>query len=371
MKTAVLTGATSGIGNSILREFIDDGYTVYAGYRDIRQKKELSAISSQVIPFRIDLTKKWTVEDAIKTINQSVEKIDVLINVAGKVIAGPLETLSVNKIREQFEVNTFAQLEFAQGLFEKLDGGKIINMSSMASYGMFPFLAPYCASKKALDMLFNSLRIETGTKVKIISVKPGVIATPLWQKAVDENRENLGAGKYKVVADFLIANAMKNSSDGLNPVVVAKKVLQIANCEKPKNSYVIGFDAKGVQLLSKLPQKFIDVIVEHQLVKRVKEQLNKVMIIQNPTDSVSEQTFVEQEKQETSEPDQEENNHLDTLFEPETDISLEHIDINNDNAEENNSQQEEFEEIEEQKHDDGFESALQDAIDANQSDRED
>ncbi|MBQ9688539.1 SDR family NAD(P)-dependent oxidoreductase, partial [bacterium] len=229
MKTAVITGATSGIGNSILNKFLNDGYVVYAGYRDIRQKKDLE-ISENVVPFRIDLSKKWTIEEAVKTINASVEKIDVLVNVAGKVVAGPLETMSVNKIREQFEVNTFSQLEFAQGLFQKLDGGKIINISSMASYGIFPFLAPYCASKRALDMLFNSLRIETGSKVKVVSVKPGVIATPLWQKAIDENREQLSEGKYKIVGDFLMSNAIKNSNSGLNPSVVAKKVLAIANC---------------------------------------------------------------------------------------------------------------------------------------------
>ena len=278
MKTAVITGATSGIGNSILNKFLNDGYVVYAGYRDIRQKKDLE-ISENVVPFRIDLSKKWTIEEAVKTINASVEKIDVLVNVAGKVVAGPLETMSVNKIREQFEVNTFSQLEFAQGLFQKLDGGKIINISSMASYGIFPFLAPYCASKRALDMLFNSLRIETGSKVKVVSVKPGVIATPLWQKAIDENREQLSEGKYKIVGDFLMSNAIKNSNSGLNPSVVAKKVLAIANCANPKTSYTIGLDAIGAQLVAKLPQKLIDMLVESQLVKRVKAQLDEVLLV--------------------------------------------------------------------------------------------
>lgn len=279
MKTAVITGATSGIGNSILKAFLNDGYKVFAGYRDIRQKKDLMALSENVVPFRIDLTKKWTIDEAIKTINDSVEKIDVLVNVAGKVVAGPLENLPVNKIREQFEVNVFSHLELSQGLFKKLNGGKIINISSMASYGLFPFLAPYCASKKTMDMMFSSLRIETGSSVKIISVKPGVISTPLWQKSIDENKEHLGEGKYKLVGDFLISNAIKNASNGLNPNVVAKKVLKIANSKNPKTSYTIGFDAFLAKMVSKLPQKIIDIIVESHLVKKVKAQLKEVLII--------------------------------------------------------------------------------------------
>ena len=338
MKTAVITGATSGIGNSLLKAFLNDGYRVFAGYRDIRQKKDLTILSENVIPFRIDLTKKWTVEEAIKTIKESADSIDVLINVAGKVVAGPLETLSVDKIREQFEVNTFSHLELAQGLFEKLDGGKIINISSMASYGMFPFLAPYSASKRALDMLFNSLRIETGSKVKIISVKPGVISTPLWKKAVEENKDNLGSGKYKVVADYLTANAMKNSNHGLNPRTVAKQILKIANCEKPKTSYVIGLDAIGVRLLSKLPQHCIDLIVEHQLIKKIRNQLSSITILDNPqfepqtyereeivtekeeiTNEKNISSFEEKSFEEKYEP---EVNSVNEIFEPETDISL-------------------------------------------------
>lgn len=365
MKVAVITGATSGIGNNLLKNFLNDGYTVFAGYRDVRQKKNLVMLSDRVIPFRIDLTKKWTIDEAIKTINESTDKIDVLINAAGKVTAGPLEHLSVDKIREQFEVNTFAHLELAQGLFAKLDGGKIINISSMASYGLFPFIAPYCASKKALDMLFNSLRIETGSKVKIISVKPGVIATPLWKKAVDENRENLGSGKYKVVADYLISNAMKNETDGLDSEKVAKKILKIANTPKPKTSYVIGVDAVGARLVSKFPQKLIDIIVEHQLVKRVKAQLKEIVMISSQNDvkvredievSENENTSINTEKNENIAVNEAEKNELsdiDILFEPETDFSISEAVIN--------------EKIKYQIEDENSHTVLEEAIDSDNS----
>ena len=67
------------------------------------------------------------------------------------------------------------------------ENGKIINISSMASFGIFPFISPYCASKRCLDMFFNSLLIENKKNIKVVSIKPGVISTPLWGKSVSEN----------------------------------------------------------------------------------------------------------------------------------------------------------------------------------------
>ena len=134
------------------------------------------------------MERKDSIAQAAAFIKSKTNKIDTIINVAGCVIAGLVDRIDVDDIRKQFEVNTFSHLDFSQRLLTLLDGGKIINISSMASYGIFPFVAPYCASKRALDILFNSLSVESN--IKVISVKPGVIATPLWGKAVELNKKS-------------------------------------------------------------------------------------------------------------------------------------------------------------------------------------
>lgn len=114
-----------------------------------------------------------------------------MINVAGNVVAGPVETLDTDRLRDQFEVNTFSHIEFMQALLPILDNGRIINISSMSSFGHFPFISPYCASKRALDIFFNAFAIENHRNIKVVSIKPGVIATPIWEKSVKSNLDGI------------------------------------------------------------------------------------------------------------------------------------------------------------------------------------
>lgn len=114
-----------------------------------------------------------------------------MINVAGNVVAGPVETLDTDRLRDQFEVNTFSHIEFMQALLPILDNGRIINISSMSSFGHFPFISPYCASKRALDIFFNAFAIENNRNIKVVSIKPGVIATPIWEKSVKSNLDGI------------------------------------------------------------------------------------------------------------------------------------------------------------------------------------
>lgn len=269
MKTIVITGATSGIGNLLVKEFVKQGCRVFAGYRNIKLKKELMKISENVIPFRIDMAKEWTVSDAAKFISERTDKIDTLINAAGCVTAGAMECLDVNKIREQFEVNTFSHLQFTQGLFKKLEGGRIINISSTSSFGIYPFIAPYCASKRALDMLFNSLQLECKADIKVISIKPGIIKTPLWEKSIEQNKDVLGDNiKYQKEFDFMVENAGKSFEKGLDPQKVVDLVIKVNNLEKPKPSYTLGLDAKVAEIVSHFPQRWINFIVKKMFEKR-------------------------------------------------------------------------------------------------------
>ena len=189
-KIYVITGATSGIGEALVKRLAEDN-VIYAGYRSEDKKAELKNVSENIIPFYVDYAKPETVSLAIAQIKETAEKIDTLINIAGCVVAGPVEEISIDEIRRQFNVNVFGHVELAQGLASLLENGKIINVSSMASFGIFPFISPYCASKRALDMFFNSFLIENKHNIQVVSIKPGVIATPLWDKSIKENTKSL------------------------------------------------------------------------------------------------------------------------------------------------------------------------------------
>ena len=158
-KTYVITGATSGIGNALVKRLAENNI-IYAGYRSDSKKEELKKLSENIIPFYVDYANPETISGAIAQIKETAKRIDTLINIAGCVVAGPIEEISIDEIRRQFNVNVFGHIELAQGLANIMENGRIINVSSMASFGIFPFISPYCASKRALDMFFNSFLIE-------------------------------------------------------------------------------------------------------------------------------------------------------------------------------------------------------------------
>lgn len=270
-KTYVITGATSGIGKALTEFLAKSGCTVFAGYRSELKSRELSLISENIFPFYVDYARPETVSLAVEYIKSKTSKVDTLVNIAGCVVAGPVEKLKMDEVRRQFNVNVFGHIEMAQGLVDLLIDGKIINVSSMASFGIFPFISPYCASKRCLDMFFNSFLIENKRNIKVVSIKPGVIVTPLWEKSINENTELMcECAGYEKEMEFISNNARKNETKGLNVNKVVDVILKADNVKNPKLSYTVGRDAFGAYLISKLPQVIINKLVKFGLKFRMK-----------------------------------------------------------------------------------------------------
>lgn len=267
-KCIVITGGTSGIGKELVNQFIADDYTVFCGFRN---KEKLEANMSQyVIPFYIDMKNRQSIVDAAEFIKSKTDKVDVLINAAGIVAAGPVELIDTDRLREQFDVNVFSHIEFTQNLVPVLEGGRVVNISSMSSFGNFPFISPYCASKRALDIFFNAFTVENHKNIKVVSIKPGVISTPIWQKSVESNEEQIkNCGDYVKEMEFLKDNALKNTDKGLDVVKAAEFIKKIALKKNAKTSYTLGKDAKFAQIMSYFPQDMINFLVKVILRYRV------------------------------------------------------------------------------------------------------
>lgn len=266
-KVYVITGAASGIGKALVENLAPDN-KVFAGYRREGGAEELSKISSNVIPFKINMCDDVSIETAVKFIKAHTDKVDTLINVAGCVVAGAMEGIPVAELRRQFDTNVFGHVAITQGLLDPLEGGRVINISSMSSYGIFPFIAPYCASKRALDILFNSFLLETKRNIKVVSIKPGVIATPLWNKSIEQNSKSIGACKgFEAEMTYMIKNADKNEKNGAPVEKVVATVLKADRAKNPKLTYTVGKDALAARLVSKLPQSVINKIIKSKVNK--------------------------------------------------------------------------------------------------------
>ena len=267
-KVVVITGSTSGIGEELTKLYsLSENFRIFAGYRN---PDKISNNLENVDYFYINLADTKSIISAADYIKSKVGKVDILINVAGSVVAGPVEVLPIDKLKEQFQINAFSHIEFVQNLFPVLDNSRIINISSMASFGHFPFISPYCASKRSLDIFFNALLIENHKNLEIVSIKPGVIATPIWEKSVNSNEQILNNNiDYAKELNFLKNNALSNTQKGLDVRIVAEKIKEISLKKRVKSSYLIGKDARFAQILSYLPQDIINNLVKLGLKARI------------------------------------------------------------------------------------------------------
>ena len=269
-KIYVITGATSGIGKALVQVLAKDNI-VFAGYRSDGKLEELQTISEKIYPFYVDYAKPETIAQAIEYIKSQCNKVDTLINIAGCVVAGPVEKLVMTEVRRQFDVNVFGHIEMAQGLADLLENGKIINVSSMASFGIFPFISPYCASKRCLDMFFNLFLVENKKNIKVVSIKPGVITTPLWEKSINENTKYLDrCTGYEKEMEYVLKNAQKNETSGLSSDKVVEVILKADSAKNPKLSYTVGKDACFAHFVSKLPQCIVNKLIKFGIKIRMK-----------------------------------------------------------------------------------------------------
>lgn len=259
-QNVLLTGASSGIGNAILELLAKNNFKIFATVRKIEDKEKIEKLNDNIKCYIADLTNEKDIERIENEIKADAKHIDIIINNAGVAYTNILEAANLDVIREQFEINTFAPLRIIKAFLPLMDAGKIINISSISSNIVYPFISPYCASKRSLDIFFQALNIEINNpKIKIVSIKPATIKTPIWDKShkiAQNNFENLPSNiqnKYKDVLRKLLKSSKLSAQNGIDVSKVAKLVLKIIQMKNPKMSYCVGITSHISVWFSRLP----------------------------------------------------------------------------------------------------------------------
>lgn len=180
MKTIVITGATSGFGNGLVKALLEKGHRVVATGRNLSQRSDLfdrerSKFPGQLIEIDLDVIISQQRANVVAQI-EKLGRIDVLINNAGYGLFGPLENTDEDKIRDQFEVNFFGPVFLIRDLLPLLrkSRGLIINVSSVLGFVGFPLASLYCACKFAIEGLSESLAYELEPHgVRVALIQPG------------------------------------------------------------------------------------------------------------------------------------------------------------------------------------------------------
>ena len=247
-KVALVTGSSSGIGYETSLALAREGYFTYATMRDLKKEAVIKKIAEEEnLPLKVielDVDNDDSVQNAVETIIEEKQRIDVLVNNAGWGIWGTAEDVSIEEFRAQFETNFFSVVRMIQKvapIMRKQGTGDIVNISSIAGRIGFPVSTAYISSKFAIEGLSESLRYELGPfGIDVIIIEPGVIKTNFFDSMKTAKKAD---DAYKEITEKVISGVKMMAEMGTPPKEVANVIIKSLKEEKPLPRYVVGNDA--------------------------------------------------------------------------------------------------------------------------------
>lgn len=272
MKSVVVTGVSTGIGWGIAKVLTGQGVRVFGSVRRASDAERLrQEFGDRFVPLIFDVTDEAAVRAAADQVREALAGAPLmgLVNNAGVAVAGPLLHLPVADFRQQIEVNLTGVVIATQAFAPLLIGqpaGRIVNISSVGGKNGSPFMAPYNASKFALEGLSESLRRELMLfGVDVIVVAPGAVATPIWGKARPEDIEPYRDTPFYPALRKVHAFMTASGAAGLAPEVIGAAVAKALTTAKPKARYTVAPNPVTTFLMANLPRRTVDRMVARRL----------------------------------------------------------------------------------------------------------
>lgn len=266
-KVILITGASSGMGKVTAEELIKDGHTVYCAARSVEKMKDLEQMGGKIL--KMDVSDEQSLEASVDEIISAEGKIDVLWNNAGFGLYGPVEEISIDKARYQFDVNLFGLAKLTQKVLPHMRekrNGLIINTSSMGGKIYTPLGAWYHATKHAVEGFSDCLRLELKEfNINVVVLEPGLIDTGFAAGVEHHFAPEAMNGAYKRIVQAVL-NASSGSMKMSPPTVIANTVRKIVNSKKPKTRYLVGSMAKPLVYIRRIfGDKLYDKIIMSQI----------------------------------------------------------------------------------------------------------
>ncbi|GAA4250129.1 oxidoreductase [Dactylosporangium darangshiense] len=264
-KVAIVTGASSGIGEATARRLRAMGYTVYAAARRVERMAPMAEIG--IRPVGVDVTDDESMVGFVERVIAESGRVDVLVNNAGYGSYGAVEDVPLHEARRQFEVNVFGLARLSQLVLPHMrrqGSGRIINISSIGGKIYEPLGGWYHATKFAVEGLSDSMRMELAPfGIDVVVIEPGAIATEWSGVAGRHLLETSGQGPYAKQAARL-ATFFTADPDGMAspPSVIADAVAKVVTARRPRTRYAVGRGAKPILAARRiLPDRAFDRIM--------------------------------------------------------------------------------------------------------------
>ncbi len=251
-KIILITGASSGIGKCCAEYLSQKGYIVYGTSRKpmVSQKENLHFLE-------MDVTNRDSIQAGVNKIIAEQGRIDVVVNNAGMGIGGALELVTSEEMKLQMDTNFMGMTNVCSvviPIFRAQQEGKIINMSSIAGVMGIPYQGAYSASKAAVESYSECLSLELRRfNIRVIIIEPGDFCTEFTaNRVVSSITQNHPA--YKQSFETTLKIIEKEETNGLKPIVIARRMEKIICKKKPKFRYPVG---NFVQILSIYVKRFV------------------------------------------------------------------------------------------------------------------
>jgi NAD(P)-dependent dehydrogenase (short-subunit alcohol dehydrogenase family) len=260
-KVWFITGASKGLGLSLVKQLLKGGYPVAATSRNVRELSDAVGVDERFLPLAVDLTKEDSVADGISKAVERFGRIDVVVNNAGYGIGGSVEELTDEETRASFDVNLFGTVNVIRKAMPYLraqGSGHIINISSIGGINASSGWALYSAAKFAVVGLSEALATDVAEfGVKVTVVAPGAFRTSfLTDESLTIAKHPLDA--YTAVrATHKRFKAMDGTQAG-DPEKAAAAMIRIAQEENPPLYLLLGQDAydRAIRQVDELKRTF-------------------------------------------------------------------------------------------------------------------
>lgn len=272
LKHVVVTGVSTGIGRSAAQQLVRHGFHVFGTIRKLDDAKSLQdELGDRFTPVVCDVCNEASVREAARQVEARLDGqlLWGLVNNAGIALAGPLKHLPLDQVRNQMDVNIVGLIAVTQAFLpllgarrdrpERLEAGRIVNVSSIAGILPLPMFGAYTASKHAVEALSRSLRTEVAWYgIPVIMIEPGPIESPIWSKMIDLERYQ--GTDYEAVSRATEFQIRRTNDHGALPVVKASKaIVQALTAKRPKERYIVNQYPLGRTLVTQfLPQAWLD-----------------------------------------------------------------------------------------------------------------
>jgi NAD(P)-dependent dehydrogenase (short-subunit alcohol dehydrogenase family) len=258
-KVVLVTGASSGLGRALAIALTEKGYRVFGASRNPQGFEKYTQL-------RIDVQDDDSVKEGIQQVIDQAGRIDAVINNAGIGIAGPLEQLSMANIQRVFDTNVYGIIRVSQAALPHMrqaQGGRIINISSVAAEVALPYRSIYSASKAAVDRITEALRLEVERfGIEVCAIQAGDIRTPINDHRIMEYDDKDPA--YNLVFANVAKKMNAGVDQGVEPEVMAQQIVAILESKRLQKTYPVG---KFYQKISLYLKRFLPGLVFERIIR--------------------------------------------------------------------------------------------------------